>query len=130
LTRTIVFGEPDAKFNEVYKTVLKAQRAAEKKIRAGVKGKRADAFARRVIQRAGYGDNFGHGLGHGVGLAVHEKPSAGKLSKDTLEAGVTLTVEPGIYISGWGGVRIEDLVVVQEEGVEVLSRASKEPVVR
>jgi Xaa-Pro aminopeptidase len=131
LTRTICLGQPpDDQFKKVYDAVLKAQRAAEKKIKAGVKGKRADAFARSVIDRAGYGDKFGHGLGHGVGLAVHEGPRASKLSKDVYKPNMTLTIEPGIYIPGWGGVRIEDLVVIQESGVEVLSQATKEPFVK
>lgn len=131
LTRTICLGQPaDDQFKKVYDTVLKAQRAAEKKIKAGVKGKRADAFARSVIEKAGYGDNFGHGLGHGVGLAVHEGPRASKLSKDVYQPNMTLTIEPGIYLPGWGGVRIEDLVVIQENGVEVLSQATKEPFVK
>jgi Xaa-Pro aminopeptidase len=130
LTRTIILGKADEQFHQVYKTVLRAQQAAEKKIKAGIKGKRADAFARKVIDQAGFGDKFGHGLGHGVGLAVHENPRASKLSKDVYRAGMTLTIEPGIYIPGWGGVRIEDLVVIQEQGVEILSQASKEPVIK
>ena len=130
LTRTIVLGEPDDQFHKIYGTVLKAQRAAEKKIKAGTRGKRADAFARDVIDKAGYGGQFGHGLGHGVGLEVHEAPRASRLSKDTYQPYMTLTIEPGIYIPGWGGVRIEDLLVIEENGVEVLSQASKEPVVR
>jgi Xaa-Pro aminopeptidase len=92
-----------------------------------MKGKEADGLARQVIEEAGYGEYFGHGLGHGVGLAVHEKPRAAQTSEEELQPGMILTVEPGIYISDWGGVRIEDMVVVREEGVEVLSRASKEP---
>ncbi len=131
LTRTVCLGQPaDDQFKKVYDTVLKAQRAAEKKIKAGVKGKRADAFARSVIEKAGYGNHFGHGLGHGVGLAVHEGPRAGRLSKDVYQPNMTLTIEPGIYLPGWGGVRLEDLVVIQEHGVEVLSQASKEPFVK
>lgn len=130
LTRTVCLGEPaDGQFLKVYNTVLKAQEYAEKKIRAGIKGKRADAFARNLIAKSGF-EPFGHGLGHGVGLAVHEGPRASKLSKDVYRAGMTLTIEPGIYIPGWGGVRIEDLVVIRDDGVEVLSQASKEPIVR
>jgi Xaa-Pro aminopeptidase len=133
LTRTICLGEPaDAQFKQVYDTVLKANRAAEKKIKAGVKGKRADAFARSVIEKANaeWGKTFGHGLGHGVGLAVHEGPRASKLSKDTYQPNMTLTIEPGIYLPGWGGVRIEDLVLIEENGVQVLSQATKDPMVR
>jgi Xaa-Pro aminopeptidase len=131
LTRTICLGQPaDAEFMTVYKTVLKAQQTAEKKIKAGVKGKRADAFARGVIENAGYGNHFGHGLGHGVGLVVHEGPRASRLSKDTYKTNMTLTIEPGIYLPGRFGVRIEDLVVIQEKGVEILSQASKEPIIK
>ncbi len=89
----------------------------------------ADKFARAVIEAAGYGDNFGHGLGHGVGLEIHEAPRAGRTADGTLPAGCTLTVEPGIYLPGWGGVRIEDLTLVGENGVQLLSRASKEPLI-
>ena len=95
-------------------------------IKAGQTGKEADAFARDVIVAAGYGDNFGHGLGHGVGLAVHEKPAAGRLiEEERLPANSILTVEPGIYLSGWGGVRIEDMILVKESGNEVLSHFEK-----
>jgi len=130
MTRTVVLGEASAQFHKVYDTVLKAQRAAEKKIREGVKGKRADAFARNVIGKTEWADTFGHGLGHGVGLAVHEGPRASKLSKDVYRENMTLTVEPGIYIAGWGGVRIEDLVVIKENRVDILTGASKDPVIR
>ncbi len=126
LTRTIVLGEPDAKFREVYDIVLKAQQNAIDHIRAGQTGKEADAFAREVIVAAGYGDNFGHGLGHGVGLAVHEQPKASfMIEEERLPANSILTVEPGIYIPGWGGVRIEDMVLVKEDRVEVLSHYEK-----
>lgn len=129
LTRTVCIGQPDAKFREVYEIVLRAQRAAEAGMKAGMLGKDADALARQVIVDAGYGEAFGHGLGHGVGLDVHERPSAGVRSEDRLEPGMVVTVEPGIYLPGWGGVRIEDLVVVTESGVEILSQATKDPVV-
>lgn len=129
LTRTVCIGQPDDKFREVYGIVLKAQQVAEAGIKAGMLGKDADALARQVIADAGYGDAFGHGLGHGVGLDVHERPGAGARSEDRLEPGMVVTVEPGIYLPGWGGVRIEDLVVVTEAGIEILSRATKDPVV-
>jgi Xaa-Pro aminopeptidase len=126
LTRTLVLGEPDAKFREIYGIVLKAQLNAIDNIKAGQTGKEADAFARDVIVAAGYGDNFGHGLGHGVGLAVHEQPRASFTVEDErLPANSLLTVEPGIYLPDWGGVRIEDMVLVKEEGVEVLSHFAK-----
>ncbi|MBI5304441.1 MAG: aminopeptidase P family protein [Chloroflexi bacterium] len=130
MTRTVVLGEANGQFKKVYDTVLKAQLTAEKKIREGVKGKRADAFARHVIGKTEWAETFGHGLGHGVGLAVHEGPRASKLSKDVYRENMTLTIEPGIYIAGWGGIRIEDLVVIKEDGVEILSRAPKDPVIR
>ncbi len=126
LTRTIILGEADDQFKKVYTIVLKAQGAAIRKIRAGIKGKRADAFARKVIDKSEYGATFGHGLGHGVGLMVHEAPRASRLSKEIYRANMTLTVEPGIYIAGWGGVRIEDLVVIRDDGVQVLSQAKKD----
>ena len=125
MTRTICLGQPDERFREVYELVLSAQLAAEEAIRPGMTGREADAIARKVIEEAGYGEQFGHGLGHGVGLAIHEKPTLGKLSEDVLEPGMVFTVEPGVYIPGWGGVRIEDLVVLREDGVEVLTQASK-----
>jgi Xaa-Pro aminopeptidase len=125
LTRTILLGQPDEKFNEIYELVLKAQLAAEEGIRPGMTGEEADEIARGVIEDAGYGERFGHGLGHGVGLAVHEKPTATKKSKEKLKPGMVFTVEPGIYIPGWGGVRIEDMVLLTEEGVEVLTQAEK-----
>jgi len=132
LTRTICLGEPaDAeRFWTVYETVKQAQEQAEATICAGMSGVDADAIARQVIGDAGFGDHFGHGLGHGVGLLVHESPRASPLSADTLVEGNVLTVEPGIYITGWGGVRIEDMVIVRQGDVEVLSQADKTPIVR
>lgn len=129
LTRTVSLGNGNAKFAEVYEVVRRAQQAALEGIHAGMSGVDADALARNSIEDAGYGQNFGHGLGHGVGLAIHEAPSAGRLSKDMLPNGATLTIEPGVYLPGWGGVRIEDLVVVGEKGVDVLSRAHKRPII-
>jgi Xaa-Pro aminopeptidase len=126
LTRTICASRPDDKFRGIYNIVLEAQCTAEQSIRPGMTGKQADSVARQVIEEAGYGDNYGHGLGHGVGLAVHEKPGVGRLSEDVLEPGMVFTVEPGIYLPGWGGVRIEDVVVMREDGVQVLTQASKE----
>ncbi len=130
LTRTICLGRPkDGRFMEIYDIVLRAQETALQGIRAGMSGVDADKLARDVIEAAGYGENFGHGLGHGVGLAVHEAPRAGRTSEDVLPAGATLTVEPGIYLPGWGGVRIEDFTLIDENGVQLLSHASKEPLV-
>ena len=129
MTRTFCLGQPSPKYLEVWDIVLRAQEAAEAAIRAGVSGVEADAAARDLITAAGYGEQFGHGLGHGVGLAVHEGPWAGRLSKDTLEAGMTLTVEPGIYLPGEFGVRLEDLVIIREQGIEILTNMPKIPVV-
>ncbi|MGN6813392.1 MAG: M24 family metallopeptidase [Thermomicrobiales bacterium] len=128
LTRTVILGEPTARARTVYQTVLRAVEAAEHGIRAGMTGEAADALARDVIGAAGYGEYFGHGLGHGVGVRVHEAPSAAAGVETPLPAGATLTIEPGIYIPDWGGVRIEDLVVVEETGVRVLSQAPKQTV--
>ncbi len=125
LTRTIVLGEPGAKFREVYAIVLKAQLAAEAALRAGPKGKEIDAVARQIIVEAGYGDYFGHGLGHGVGLAVHEEPGLGKLGEKALQPNMVCTIEPGIYLPGEFGVRIEDMAVVTADGCRVLTTAKK-----
>jgi Xaa-Pro aminopeptidase len=130
LTRTFCLGQPadPARFWEVYNTVLRAQVAAESVLRPGITGQQGDAAARDLIAVAGYGDYFGHGLGHGVGLAVHEEPRLSRVNAAPLSAGSVVTVEPGIYLPGWGGVRIEDIVLITENGVEVLSRAPKEPI--
>ena len=108
--------------------VLKSQEAALAGIRPGMSGVEADALAREVIKEAGYGEHFGHGLGHGVGLAVHEGPRLSFLAEEdeVLEPGMVVTVEPGIYLPGEFGVRIEDLCVVREGGLEVLTRSPKE----
>ncbi len=127
LTRTIWFGEPTERFAELYALVLEAQLAAEAGIKAGMSGKEADGLARSVIDTAGYGEQFGHSLGHGVGLAIHEEPRLSQLSDTVLEAGNVVSVEPGVYFPGWGGIRVEDVVVVEEGRVRVLTRASKEP---
>ena len=129
LTRTICLGQPDPKFLEMHHLVRRAQERAEEGIRAGMGAREADGLARRLIEEAGYGERFGHGLGHGVGLAIHEAPAVNRNSEEVLRPGMVITVEPGIYIPGWGGVRIEDMAVIGEDGVEVLTRASKEPLV-
>ncbi|HST04443.1 MAG TPA: Xaa-Pro peptidase family protein [Chloroflexia bacterium] len=125
MTRTIILGEPTDKFREIYNIVLAAHLAAERGIKAGTTGVEADKMARDVIEAAGYGDTFTHSLGHGVGLEVHEGPNFSKLSEDTMEEGNVMSVEPGIYIEGWGGVRIEDLVLVRRDDAEVLTLADK-----
>jgi Xaa-Pro aminopeptidase len=109
------------KLGQIYDVVWRAHRQALNRIRPGVKGHEVDAEARRVIAEAGFGDFFGHGLGHGIGLQIHEAPSLRPNSEVVLEAGMVLTVEPGIYLPGWGGVRIEDDVLVTPEGCEVLT---------
>jgi Xaa-Pro aminopeptidase len=129
MTRTFCLGQPSKEYLEVWEVVRKAQEAAEATIRAGMSGVEADALARAVVEQAGYGQHFGHGLGHGVGLAVHEGPRASRLSKDTLEPGMSLTIEPGIYLAGRFGVRLEDLVIIREEGIEILTNTPKMPVV-
>mgnify|MGYP000880853807 CR=1 FL=1 len=125
-TRTFVIGHLDKRHEEIYKIVLEAQLAGLEAAKPGVPGKAVDAAARKVIEDAGYGEYFGHGTGHGVGLAVHEGPSAGKKGETILEPGMVITVEPGIYIPGFGGCRIEDLVVITENGKEILSGSPKE----
>ncbi len=125
-TRTFVVGHLDQKHEEIYKIVLEAQLAGLDAVKPGALGKDVDAAARKVIEAAGYGPNFGHGLGHGVGLNVHERPRLSKISEDVLEPGMIVTVEPGIYIPGFGGCRIEDLVLVTETGHRVLSHSPKD----
>ncbi len=129
MTRTIVIGPLDEKHKEIYEVVLAAQLTALDVIGPGVIGKEVDLAGRKVIEEAGYGEYFGHGIGHGVGLNVHERPSVGRTSEDILEPGMVITVEPGIYIEGFGGVRIEDMVVVTEEGMRNLTASRKELIV-
>ena len=125
ITRTVVVGEPDDMFHKIYDIVLGAQLTAINTVRIGMTGEEADGLAREVIADAGYGDNFGHSLGHGVGLAVHENPRVSPRSTDSLDLNTVFTVEPGIYITGWGGIRIEDIVILGQDGATPLSKASK-----
>ena len=125
-TRTYATGDPGEEGHRVYEVVLEAQLAALGAIKAGVKGEDTDAIARKLIGDAGYGDRFGHGLGHGVGLEVHEGPRLSLRSDDVLAAGEVVTVEPGIYLPENLGVRIEDLVVVTEDGLRNLSGLPKD----
>jgi len=125
LTRTICLGAPDETFKKVYDIVLEGQLAALSAIEEGMTGQQADSLARTVIEQAGYGEAFGHGLGHGIGLAVHEQPRLGPKSEEVLTSGMVFSVEPGIYLTGWGGVRIEDLVVMEEGKVRLISKARK-----
>jgi Xaa-Pro aminopeptidase len=126
ITRTVCLGQPDAKQREVYNVVLQAQLAAIQAVRPGVAGKDVDTVAREYIAAAGYGHYFGHGLGHSLGRGVHDGPGLSQTSSVVLEAGMIMTVEPGIYIPEWGGVRIEDDVLVTETGCDILTRATKE----
>jgi len=125
LTRTICLGRTDDQFRKVYDTVLAAQLAALAMIKEGMTGEAADSLARTVISEAGYGDKFGHSLGHGVGLEVHEAPLVSPRSTQVLSSGMVFTVEPGIYLPGWGGVRIEDLVTLEDGKLKILSKAPK-----
>nr|WP_093791980.1 Xaa-Pro peptidase family protein [Sporomusa acidovorans] len=125
ITRTVVAGKANDKQREIYNIVLNSQLAGIKAVVAGKTGKEVDAVARRIITDAGYGDYFGHGLGHGVGLYIHEEPRLSPASDSILSTGMVVSVEPGIYLPGWGGVRIEDLVVVSDTGCEILTASKK-----
>jgi Xaa-Pro aminopeptidase len=125
LTRTFFTGAPDETFRKTYDIVLTAQNAAISRIKAGMTGAEADSIARDVISQAGYGETFGHSLGHGIGLVTHENPRLGQNSQDILKEGMVFTIEPGIYLSGWGGIRIEDDIVVENGKARVLSSAPK-----
>jgi Xaa-Pro aminopeptidase len=126
MTRTFVLGKADQKQKEIYNKVLEAQLAVIDKIKAGMSGVEADKIARDIIEDAGYGDNFGHGLGHGIGVEVHEGPSVSYKSEDELKENSIVTDEPGIYIKDWGGVRIEDDLLITKDGCEVLNSSPKE----
>jgi Xaa-Pro aminopeptidase len=125
-TRTLSTGSLPAKLHEIYDVCLEAQVAAVEGIRPGMTGAEADAVSRSVIEAAGYGEAFGHGLGHGVGVFIHEAPRLARESADVLEPGNVITIEPGIYLPGTGGVRIEDLAVVRDDGVELLTTFRKD----
>ncbi|MCR5123552.1 MAG: aminopeptidase P family protein [Ruminococcus sp.] len=126
MTRTFCIGEPTAKMREVYGIVLEAQRLGLAAVKAGITGKELDAVARDYIASKGYGAEFGHSLGHGVGLDIHEAPTASASSEETLAENMVVTVEPGIYIEGEFGVRIEDFVIVKENGCVNMTEAEKE----
>jgi len=129
ITRTVVLGKPTDKHKEIYNIVLEAQLEALDKIRPGMTGKEADALCRDVITRYGYGDYFGHGTGHGLGLEIHEEPRLSRLGHTVLTPGMTVTVEPGIYLPGFGGVRIEDDIVITDTGIKIITQSSKDFIV-
>jgi len=125
ITRTVVVGKATSRQKKIYNIVLRAQLAGIKKVKAGLSGKNVDAVCRKIIARAGYGKNFGHGTGHGIGYFIHLGPRVSFQSEDKLKVNNVITIEPGIYLSGWGGVRIEDDVVVTKNGCKVLNKAEK-----
>lgn len=129
LTRSFCLGHANERYEQVWRTVLEAQLAAESAMRGGMSGAEADGVARQIIDATQYQGQFGHGLGHGVGLAIHEGPRAGRTSPDPLPEGSVVTVEPGIYVPGWGGVRIEDMVQMLAQGCDILSQSPKQMVI-
>ena len=129
ITRTVCLGRPsDERYLELWQLVQRAQQAALRGVKAGMSGMEADRLAREVIGAAGYGEHFGHGLGHGIGLAAHEAPRLNPTSPDVLPSGAVVTIEPGIYLPDWGGVRIEDMVRIHPDGAEVLTQVPTVPV--
>ncbi|HUS57436.1 MAG TPA: Xaa-Pro peptidase family protein [Planctomycetota bacterium] len=125
LTRVLLPSKINSKLKRIYQTVLHAQRAAIDAAKPGMTGQQLDAIARKVIEKARFGRYFGHGLGHGVGLEVHEAPALSRFSNDQLSAGAVVTIEPGIYLAGWGGVRIEDMILLTRTGRKVLTSLPK-----
>lgn len=125
MTRMLYTAKPTAKQARIHNLVLEAQEAGVHAVKAGIKTANLDAVSRDIIADRGFGDHFGHSLGHGVGGEIHEAPNISTRSKEKLEAGMVITIEPGIYLPRWGGVRIEDMVVVTEKGCKVLTKTSK-----
>lgn len=125
MTRTVVMGSASDRQREIYETVQKAQETALSGIRPGMTGREVDALARDVIEKAGYGENFGHSLGHSLGLDIHEKPGFSTKERSRIKPGMVISVEPGIYIEGFGGVRIEDVVVITKEGCENITHSPR-----
>lgn len=130
MTRTVFCGDNITdKHKDIYNTVLEAQLLAISKVKAGMKAKELDKIARDYITEKGYGENFGHGLGHGIGVEIHEAPGVSTRGEIILEENMTITIEPGIYVEGFGGVRIEDDVIVKKDGCEVMNKSPKELII-
>ncbi len=129
MTRTVALGEPGQRCREIYDLVYRAQREAAAAARPGITASELDVVARDLITAAGRGEYFGHGLGHGVGLETHEKPLLNSRSETVLEPGMVMTIEPGVYLPGLGGVRIEDMVCITEEGAEILTQSLRELII-
>lgn len=129
MTRTVFLGDPGEEMKKVYRIVLEAQLKALEGARRGLKGKEIDSIARKIISENGYGNNFGHGLGHGVGLEVHEEPRLSPAGEIDMEDGMVVTVEPGIYIPNLSGVRIEDMIVIDNGTPKVLTRSPKDMII-
>ena len=125
LTRTIFIGKPDEKFKKIYNIVLRSQLITIETAKDGMTGDEIDKISRDIISEEGFGEYFGHSLGHGVGLEIHENPGVGPNSKNEITPGMVYTIEPGIYIDGWGGIRIEDMVLMTDNGNKLLSHAEK-----
>ncbi|MCM3638686.1 Xaa-Pro peptidase family protein [Sporosarcina luteola] len=129
MTRTVAVGEPDPKLKDIYSIVHAALENALAGIKAGMTGKEADALTRDLISEKGYGDYYGHGMGHGIGLYIHEDIFMNPSCELLVEEGMVLTVEPGIYIPGLGGVRIEDDIIVRKDGIEIITKSPKELII-
>lgn len=129
ITRTVVMGRPDEKQKKIYSIVLEAQTNAIAALRAGVRASDIDRVARGIIERKNYGEYFGHSTGHGLGLCIHENPRLSSKDDTILQSGMVVTVEPGIYLPDWGGVRIEDTVLVEDNGYRVLTRSPKDKLI-
>ena len=130
ITRTVFYGDKiTEKHIEIYEIVREAQMLGIKSVRAGITGKELDSIVRNFITEKGYGNNFGHGLGHGIGVEIHELPTISQTGEIILEENMLITIEPGINIEGFGGVRIEDDVIVKEDGCEILTKSPKELII-
>jgi Xaa-Pro aminopeptidase len=126
MSRTLIMGNPSKRQSKIYSTLLKAQKKAVQQVKPGVTGHQLDVVVRKVLSQAKLSTKFTHNLGHGVGLAIHEWPRLGKKSQDVLQTNMIVTVEPGLYIKGVGGLRIEDMVRVTKQGQEVLTKSPKD----